>query len=228
MLPTPRTHQARVTLARAVYSSAQVVLLDDILSALDVHTSQWIVDKCLGGDLLKGRTVLLVTHNILLSRKVADYIVVLGLDGTIKNQGPIEEVLKRDRTLQVELAKEEEEIDQGEKKEDQKDDEETTKAKTAAGKLVVEEEVAIGRVAWSTCKPFDLTPVGQLNGNIVDRMFIDALGGKLFFVRIIVSLTIQMCFPIISKAFLAYWAQQYEERPQEDVPVRLLVFRRTK
>jgi ABC-type methionine transport system ATPase subunit len=158
MLPTPRTHQARVTLARAVYSSAQVILLDDILSALDVHTSQWIVDKCLGGDLLKGRTVLLVTHNILLSRKVADYIVVLGLDGTIKNQGPIEEVLKHDRALQIELAKEKE-IEQGEKKEDQKDDAETTKAKAAAGKLVVEEEVAIGRVAWSTCESFDLTSV---------------------------------------------------------------------
>jgi ABC-type glutathione transport system ATPase component len=185
-----------------------------------VHTSQWIVDKCLGGDLLKGRTVLLVTHNILLSRKVADYIVVLGLDGTVKNQGPIEEVLKSDRTLQIELVTEKEEIEQAEKKEDQKDDEETTKAKTAAGKLVVEEEVAIGRVAWSTCKPFDLTSV-QLTWNIADRMFIDALGGKIFFVRIIVFLTIQMLFPIAGKAFLAYWAQQYEERPQEDVPVRL-------
>ncbi|KAG8968451.1 hypothetical protein FRC03_007393 [Tulasnella sp. 419] len=55
--------KARVTLARAVYSNAQTLLLDDILSALDVHTSRWIVDKCLRGDLLKDRTVLLVVSS---------------------------------------------------------------------------------------------------------------------------------------------------------------------
>jgi ABC-type uncharacterized transport system fused permease/ATPase subunit len=71
--------KARVTLARAIYSSAQTVLLDDVsdmprvyshicltrwlhqvLAALDVHTARWIVEKCLQGDLLKGRTVILV------------------------------------------------------------------------------------------------------------------------------------------------------------------------
>jgi ABC-type multidrug transport system fused ATPase/permease subunit len=54
--------KARVTLARAIYSSAEIVLLDDILAALDVHTSSWIVDRCLKGDLVKGRTVLLVVR----------------------------------------------------------------------------------------------------------------------------------------------------------------------
>lgn len=35
-----------------------------ILAALDVHTSRWIVDKCLGGDLIKGRTVVMVVSMI--------------------------------------------------------------------------------------------------------------------------------------------------------------------
>lgn len=52
--------KARVTLARAIYSQAQVLILDDILAALDVHTAKWIVEKCLQGDLVRGRTVLLV------------------------------------------------------------------------------------------------------------------------------------------------------------------------
>ena len=72
--------KARVTLARAIYSSAETILLDDILAALDVHTyvlatrtsssliqlfhfrSKWIVDKCLQGDLVRDRTVVLVVR----------------------------------------------------------------------------------------------------------------------------------------------------------------------
>lgn len=54
--------KARVTLARAVYSDATIVLLDDILAALDVHTSKFIVDQCIQGDLLKGRTVVLIVR----------------------------------------------------------------------------------------------------------------------------------------------------------------------
>ena len=57
------SNKARVTLARAVYSLAEIVLLDDVLAALDVHTSRWIVEKCFQGDLLKGRTVILVVSN---------------------------------------------------------------------------------------------------------------------------------------------------------------------
>lgn len=51
-----------MTLARAVYSPASIVLLDDSLSALDVHTAKWVVEKCLAGPLMKGRTVLLVVR----------------------------------------------------------------------------------------------------------------------------------------------------------------------
>jgi ABC-type multidrug transport system fused ATPase/permease subunit len=52
--------KARITLARAIYSKAEIILLDDVLAALDVHTSSWIVKKCLNGDLVKGRTVIMV------------------------------------------------------------------------------------------------------------------------------------------------------------------------
>lgn len=52
--------KARITLARAIYSQAQILILDDVLAALDVHTARWVVDKCLQGDLVRGRTVLLV------------------------------------------------------------------------------------------------------------------------------------------------------------------------
>ena len=57
--------KARVTLARAIYSRAQILILDDVLAALDVHTARWVVDKCLQGDLVHGRTVLLVVSTLL-------------------------------------------------------------------------------------------------------------------------------------------------------------------
>ena len=60
--------KARVTLARAVYSQAQILILDDILAALDVHTAKWIIEKCLQGDLVRGRTVLLVVSTSILAR----------------------------------------------------------------------------------------------------------------------------------------------------------------
>lgn len=35
---------------------------EQVLAALDVHTSKWIVDKCFAGDLVKDRTVILVVR----------------------------------------------------------------------------------------------------------------------------------------------------------------------
>ncbi|TFK34747.1 hypothetical protein BDQ12DRAFT_737985, partial [Crucibulum laeve] len=51
--------KARVTLARAIYSPAEIILLDDVLAALDVHTSKQIVEDCFKGDLIKGRTIIM-------------------------------------------------------------------------------------------------------------------------------------------------------------------------
>jgi hypothetical protein len=39
-----------------------------VLAALDVHTSRWIINKCFKGDLVRGRTVLLVVSQIMLTR----------------------------------------------------------------------------------------------------------------------------------------------------------------
>lgn len=51
----------RVSLARAVYSNADIFLLDDPFSALDAHVSQHVVAHCLQ-TLLKHKTVVLATH----------------------------------------------------------------------------------------------------------------------------------------------------------------------
>ncbi|PYH41660.1 putative ABC bile acid transporter [Aspergillus saccharolyticus JOP 1030-1] len=67
--------KARVALARAMYSSARVLLLDDPLSALDHNTAETVVEKCFQGPLMRDRTVVLVTHRTHLVGHIADQIV---------------------------------------------------------------------------------------------------------------------------------------------------------
>ena len=67
--------KARVALARAVYSRAKILLLDDPLSALDHQTAETIVRKCFRGQLLEGRVAVLVTHRVELCRGIATQVV---------------------------------------------------------------------------------------------------------------------------------------------------------
>ncbi|KAG9090416.1 hypothetical protein FRC07_012119, partial [Ceratobasidium sp. 392] len=78
--------KARVALARTVYSRMQVVILDDILSAVDLHTAQEIVNRCLLGPLMKHRTVVLVTHHVGLVLPIVGWVVKLRT-GRIEMQG---------------------------------------------------------------------------------------------------------------------------------------------
>jgi ABC-type multidrug transport system fused ATPase/permease subunit len=54
----------RISLARAVYSHASILLLDDVLSAVDSGSAELICERLFGSDLLQGRTVLLVSYYV--------------------------------------------------------------------------------------------------------------------------------------------------------------------
>eukprot|EP00878_Enallax_costatus_P037296 GHUV01042119.1.p2 GENE.GHUV01042119.1~~GHUV01042119.1.p2 ORF type:complete len:311 (+),score=87.87 GHUV01042119.1:997-1929(+) len=53
----------RVCLARAAYHDADLILLDNPLSAVDQHTSKHIFDKCIKG-LLADKAVVLIAHQL--------------------------------------------------------------------------------------------------------------------------------------------------------------------
>ncbi|KAG6821932.1 hypothetical protein H0H92_016057, partial [Tricholoma furcatifolium] len=138
--------KARVTLARAVYSRAEIILLDDVLAALDVHTAKWVVEKCFSGDLIQDRTVLLVTHNVAMTRPIASYVVSLAIDGTVHARGSPSEVLSNDTLLAGELAEDEASIATAESEVDLP---RPTDEPKLDGKLIVAEEIALGRVGWA-------------------------------------------------------------------------------
>lgn len=122
------------------------MLFDDVLSALDVHTARWIVEKCLTGDLLRGRTVILVTHNVAMAGPVAQHVVSISSNGSITGEATIAEILSKDSVLRAEIADENLVIEKAEEAIDGAG-EAPKEGKTPSGKLVADEEVAIGHLS---------------------------------------------------------------------------------
>ncbi|XP_042311067.1 ATP-binding cassette sub-family C member 3 isoform X5 [Sceloporus undulatus] len=88
----------RVSLARAVFSDADVYLLDDPLSAVDSHVAKHIFDKVIGPEgILREKTRILVTHGINFLPQV-DHIVVV-VDGMISEMGSYQELLQQNRSF---------------------------------------------------------------------------------------------------------------------------------
>lgn len=69
----------RAALARTLMEDQPVVLLDEPFSALDARTRAQVQD--LTADLLRGRTVLMVTHDPAEAARLADHITILTEDG---------------------------------------------------------------------------------------------------------------------------------------------------
>nr|XP_031313708.1 multidrug resistance-associated protein 1-like isoform X2 [Camelus dromedarius] len=88
----------RVSLARAVYSGADIYLLDDPLSAVDVHVGKQLFEKVIGSSgILKNKTRILVTHNLALLPQV-DLIVVME-SGRVAQMGTYQELLSKPLSL---------------------------------------------------------------------------------------------------------------------------------
>lgn len=81
----------RVSFARALYSRAGILVMDDIFSALDAHTGRHIYEHALTGGLGLNRTRILVTHHVGLCLPRTDYSVLLE-NGCVKYAGTIDEL----------------------------------------------------------------------------------------------------------------------------------------
>ena len=81
--------KARVSLARAVYSDCDIILMDDPVSALDSNVKQKVFKEVFLGE-LKNKTRILVTHAVEFLH-LADRIVIME-NGRVKNIGTFEEL----------------------------------------------------------------------------------------------------------------------------------------
>lgn len=85
--------KARISLARATYSNASCVILDDVLSAVDAPTARHLFEQCICGPLMKDRTRILVTHAVSLCAPKASEVIVM-TKGRIQTHGPGKNIME--------------------------------------------------------------------------------------------------------------------------------------
>lgn len=81
--------KARIALARAIYSDKDIYLLDDIISAVDVHVGEFLIKESIL-QYLKGKTVIMPTHAANFA-EYADEVIVLK-KGVIVRKGHFRDI----------------------------------------------------------------------------------------------------------------------------------------
>ena len=147
----------RVTVARALYSRAGILILDDIFSAVDAHVGRHVLEHGLTGELAHGRTRILVTHHIDLVLPHARYVVHLGDNGYIKSAEAKEVSLRKDFAVDASSSSSSSTtiVDIGEGPAADKD-----QAKAAPKKFVEEEKREKGRISTRIFKKYMISSGG--------------------------------------------------------------------
>lgn len=143
----------RVNIARALYHSATITILDDSFSALDVKVSAQVFDNLVRRHNMDGdkKTMILVTHSLTLAKK-AEFVVVMDL-GRVVEIGECTELLERNGafrrmvddfgTSEILVKDEQDAVDDSEDEDDTPE-----KSKTSAGEGPIDEERFRGGVSW--------------------------------------------------------------------------------
>ncbi|KAL4803388.1 P-loop containing nucleoside triphosphate hydrolase protein [Aspergillus unguis] len=184
----------RLNIARAIYFNAELVLLDDPLSAVDAHVGRHIMDKAICG-LLKGRCRILATHQLhVLSR--CDRIVVMD-EGKIHAVGTFDELSESNKVFQDLMSTASQDSKSDEEEATEVVEEETSKlaeqkpAKPAAA-LMQQEEKASDSVGWSVWKAY-----------------IKASGSYFNAVGILFLLALSNVVNVWTSLWLSYWTSNH-------------------
>ncbi len=81
--------KARISFARATYSERDILLLDDIISAVDVHVAEFLIKETIL-KYLKGKTIVLATHAANFA-EYADEIIILK-KGVVVRKGQFKDI----------------------------------------------------------------------------------------------------------------------------------------
>ena len=215
--------KARIALARALYSPARTILLDDVLSAVDAQTARHLHVHCLLGPLMKNRTVIMVTHQVNLVAPSSAYVVSLqdgqvvaaGTPSELVASGDLElseeEIERSDTPTSSTLADSDEPVDiieenldgiehdalDGKKKMDA--DEAAPEAVKLAKQLVATELQGQGVIKFSTY-----------------MLYFKSMGGLFFWVILGVAFGGAQLLQIASNAWIKDWANANDPATHQD------------
>src|SRR5579862_1066821 len=180
----------RLNIARAIYFGADIVLLDDPLSAVDAHVGRHIFDHAICG-LLKDKCRILATHQLhVLSR--CDRIIWLE-DGNIEAIDTFENLITHNEAFQNMMAtisqEKKEERNEDEIEDDPKGPKKSKRKRGAA--LMQAEERAVTSVPWS-----------------VYRAYISASGSILMAPLVIWLLILCQAANIATSLWLSWWTSK--------------------
>ena len=175
--------KARIALARALYFDTDILLLDDPISALDVHVGRHVFDHAIK-EFLAPKTVLLVTHQLQLLPEM-DYVFVIA-DSSIKEQGTYKELVSNPTSLLSVLMKDH-----------QLDDQKPTVQKEMMANAVVKGEGGI-QVAED-----------QAQGNVSLEVYNDYFqrcGGAVFYTIVLLSAVLNSGTQVFNSLWLQWWS----------------------
>ena len=189
----------RVSIARAVYANADLMILDDPLSALDAHVGAAVFSG-LNEVLCKqmGKTIILATNQLQFA-SACDKIIVMD-KGRIIESGTSDELLKiHDGTYKKLIAsrhsdeeqkkdgKEKKAKEQGKKKKGNTDE---RNEKSGDGKLIQDEHRSRGSVKWS----------------VVTNYF-QAGGGLMKFMPMLLFFVLEKGFNLLRSLWISFWSE---------------------
>ncbi|KIW17671.1 hypothetical protein PV08_04866 [Exophiala spinifera] len=182
----------RLNIARAIYFDADIVLMDDPLSAVDAHVGRHIMDEAICG-LMKNKCRILATHQLhVLSR--CDRIIWME-EGHIQAIDTFDNLMAHSVDFQKLMATTSQEgtkatgpEDEGEDEDEEKGEKKPEKKLKKGKALMQQEERATSSVTWGVWKAY-----------------IKASGSPILWPLIFVSLVLSQGANIATSLWLSWW-----------------------
>ncbi|KAH9067580.1 ATP-binding cassette transporter [Lactarius vividus] len=226
--------KARISLARAVYSRASTLFLDDVLSAVDAHTAHHLYFECLKGDLMRGRTVILVSHHVQLCAPGASYIVALengrvlykggrqgfqssGVIDRLAQSGASDSLVKDQAEAEAEQAIEDMPL-QTEKEDGPSNSKMRSDDSSSGAETPVADAEPSPKKGPRKLVEEETRAVGRI-GRPVWETYIKACGKNPYWLMFAVSFLVAAASPVAENGWLSYWsgASQGDRVPRDPI-----------